>query len=126
MLVKPRRSANSTTAWVRTSAVDEQAVAQLRVLEDLVREPRRDVAAEGLPQHLFAAFDFSLELSRGDLSPHRSRSHEASICDSQRLISRHSVPKEIILLRRETTTRHLKCPHLAPDGDGIRAGACPG
>ena len=43
----------------------EQRVAQLRVLEDLVGDPRRHVTAEGLPQDLLATSDFRLELYRG-------------------------------------------------------------
>ena len=84
----------------------QQRVAQLRVLEDLVGDPRRDVAAEGLPQDLFAPPDFSLELSRGRLPAHRSRSHEGLDMGPQRLVSRHWIPNEIILLRPRVPQVH--------------------
>jgi len=54
----------------------QQRIAQLSVFEDLVGDLRGDVAAERLPQHLFAPPDFCLELSRCRSSANRSRTHQ--------------------------------------------------
>src|SRR6185312_9348816 len=64
----------------------EQRVAQLRVFEDLVGEPRREVAAEGAAQHLLPAPYLRLELRGRELAAHRSRTHQLLDAGLQRLI----------------------------------------
>jgi hypothetical protein len=83
----------------------EQRVAQLRIFEDLVRNPRGDIAAEGLPQHFLAAPDFRLKLYRSCLPAHGSRAHQRLNVAPQSLVCRHMIPNEIILL-------NARLPHL--------------
>jgi len=73
----------------------QQCVAQLRVLEDLVSDPRGDVSTEGLPQELLAATDFRLELSRCCLSANRSRAYQGLYMGPQGLVPRHGSPREL-------------------------------
>ncbi len=84
----------------------EQRVAQLRVLEDLVGDPRRDVPAECLPQHFLATPDFSFQLNRRRFPAHRSGAHEGLELGPERLVRRHRLPKEIILLKERLAHLH--------------------
>ena len=126
MLVKPRRSANSTTSVCAHIGGREQGIAQLRVLEDLVGEPWRDIAAEGLPQYFLAAPDLRLELRRSDLAAHGPARTSASIRVPESFVSRHCYPQGNYSVKGETSTPALsacKRPERPARGARLAAGA---
>ncbi len=65
MLVKPRRSANSTTGVRTQVCAGEQGVAEVAVFENAIRQSRREITAEHLAQ-IIAAANLFAQLARGD------------------------------------------------------------
>jgi hypothetical protein len=84
----------------------QHRVEQLRVLEDLVGDPGRHVAAERLAQHFLASPEFSFQLNRRRFPAHHPGAHEGLAMGPERLIRQHTLPKEIILLRQRISYLH--------------------
>ena len=79
----------------------EQGIAQLRVLEDLVGEPRGEIAAKGAAQYLLAPPDLRFELRGCELAAHRTRTHQLLDAGLQRLIDGQGLIPDIFLMKIE-------------------------
>jgi hypothetical protein len=73
----------------------EQGVAQLRVFQNLVRKPWRNITAERLPHDVFAPSDFRLKLHRRDLATYGTSAHKRIDTGPERLVHRHNIPKNL-------------------------------
>src|SRR5207253_11219279 len=95
----------------------QQRVAQLRVLENLVRDAGRHVAAERLPPHPFTSSYFSFQLNRRRLPAHHSRVHHCLHLRSERLVRRHRLPHGNYSVKRKITIT-ARCRRLATPRPG--------